>query len=156
MSWLGDLFATYYSHKKCMFCAFRVIFRVVLKKKFIFPSHIVTVHCFVHPSLFQTHRSHSQNSIFHHHLFTNLQEKVWVIFFSQSISCFSPWFLGFWVFVWIWKYDVEYGLWIFCWVWCLGFIGFGSMMLIVHALHVCFSFWVLYLVCVVLCILYPW
>ena len=61
---------------------------------------------------------------FLHHLFTNLQEKVWILTFPQSISCFLP--LNFWIlyFFWIWKYDVEYGLWIFCWVWCLGFIGF--------------------------------
>ena len=38
----------------------------------------------------------------------------------------------------------------------MGFVGFGCMMLIIHVFMFAFLFQVLYFVCVVLCISYPW
>ena len=63
--------------------------------------------------------------------------------FSLILKVFyvsSPRFLGFCVFVEIWKYDVRIWLSMFCWVLFMGFVGFVSIMLIIHVLHVCFSF----------------
>ena len=123
-----------------MFCALRFIFRVVFKKISFFPRLLWLFIVLSVPLPSKLTVLIHKTSIFHHHLFTNLQEKVWFIYFSQSISCFSPWFLRLCVFVEIWKYNVEYGLWIFCWVCCMGFVSFGCMLPIIHVFHVYFSF----------------
>ena len=47
-------------------------FQGCFQKLFIFPSHLVTVHNLVRPSLFQNHHSHSQSLHFLHLFFTNL------------------------------------------------------------------------------------
>ena len=62
------------------------LFQNRFQKLFIFPLHLVTIHLLVCLFLFQKH--HVQTKILHIvlHLFTNLQEKVWVLFLSQYIS----------------------------------------------------------------------
>ena len=52
-------------------------------KLFSFPSNILSVHC----PLSLTHRISHLNHHFHHLLNFNLQKKVWVFLFSQSILC---------------------------------------------------------------------
>ena len=81
---LGNLFATWFSHEKCVFYALGTVFKILS----IFPSFILTIHCLVRSSLSQTHRvTLKKSNVFLHHLFFKLQEKVWVFHLSQSISC---------------------------------------------------------------------
>ena len=115
-------------------------FQGSFQKLFIFSLHIVTVHSLVRPSLFQTHHFHSQNLHFFHHLLTNLQEKVWVLSFSQCNFLFLS-YCGF-----LLRFEhmmFEYGLLMFCWVWSMGFVG---IMLYIHV----FFFFKIFFSCLLL------
>ena len=99
---------------------FEGYFQDSFQKLFSFPSHIVTVHPLPHKLTVFSNKS----SIFLYHLFINLQEKVWVLYFSQSISWFLPWFLGFCVFIWdlkIWCSNMD----------CVYFVAFDDWGLLV-------------------------
>ena len=95
-----------------------------VSKLFIFPSHLLTIHLLVCLSLFQNHRVHSQTLHILPHFFTNLQEKVWILFLSHYISHLCLWFLGLGVFddiceydAWIWVFDALVRLRCgFCWL----------------------------------------
>ena len=54
------------------------LFQDRFQKLFIFPSQLVIIHLLVCLSLFQNHRVHTHILHILLHLFTNLQEKVWV------------------------------------------------------------------------------
>ena len=156
VTWTGDLFTNHSSRKKRVFCTLKVIFRAIFKNFSFFP-------CILWLFIVLSVSASSKLIVFTHKtsIFVIISSPIFKkrYGFSLFLKVFhvsSPGFLGFCVFVWILKYDVEYGLWIFCWVWCLGSIGFGSILPIIHVFHVYFSFWVLYLVCVVFCISYPW
>ena len=82
-TWSGDLFVTYFSHENCVFCDLRI----VKKKKKVFPRSfwlfiVLSVHLSHKLTVFLSKIHH-----FRHRLFFKLQEKVWVFYFSQSISC---------------------------------------------------------------------
>ena len=95
-----------------------------VSKLFIFPSHLLIIHLLVYLSLFQNHRVHSQTLHILPHFFTNLQEKVWILFLSHYISHLCLWFLGLGVFddvceydAWIWVFDALVRLRCgFCWL----------------------------------------
>ena len=95
-----------------------------VSKLFIFPSHLLTIHLLVCLSLFQNHRVHSQTLHILPHFFTNLQEKVWILFLSHYISHLFLQFLELGVFddiceydAWIWVFDALVRLRCgFCWL----------------------------------------
>ena len=134
----GDLFATHSSCERHVFYALGVFFKTILKNFLVFP-HIMWMFIV---SLFKLIVFTLKNSVFLHHLFTNIQEKVWVIYFSQSISCFQPlisWIVCF-VESWkiccsntIWVYFVKFDEWVLLVliVWCLLYI-FSCLLLILE------------------------
>ena len=107
----GDLFATWFSRKKCVFCALRTVFK---NFQFSLEYFLLFIVLFIHLS--------PKTSLVLHHLIFNLHEKVWVFLFSLSISCLFPWFLGLLSYCWDLRYMMfEYGLGLFLWVWLTGF-----------------------------------
>ena len=143
----GDLLATYSSHEKHVFCTSRVKSKTVFKKLFSFPLHhmLFSLSCKPLPlpkPPFSLTKPPFSSSILHQ----SSRKGMDCLLFSKYFMFLALDFLDF---VFLLRFEImllEYGLLMFCWVWCMGFVGFGSIILIIHVLHVCFSF---------LCII-PW
>ena len=83
VAWFGDLFATWFSRKKRMFCALRTVFKTF---QFSLEHFLLFIVLFVHLSHKLTMFLLKATIVLHLFYF-NLQEKVWVFYFWLSISC---------------------------------------------------------------------
>ena len=136
-TWLGDLFATHSSLEKHVFCTNRVIFKTVFKNFSVFPCiTCFFIVLFASPSS-KTSIFSNKTSIFFINPSSIFKKRYEFSLIHKVFHVSSPRFLGFCVYVEIWKYDVW--IW-FYWHCFMGFLGFVSIMPILHVLHVCVSF----------------
>ena len=104
-TWIGDLFVTYYSHEKRMFCTLRVIFRAVFKNFSFFPRiSWLFIILFAPPSAKINVFTHKHYILFI--ISSSIFEKRYgFCLFLNVFHVSSLRFLGFCVCVEIWKYD---------------------------------------------------
>ena len=98
--------------KKACFAQY---FQDSFQKLFVFPSHLVTIHCLVRPSLFENHHFHTQNPPFSSSfLYQSPRKGMGFLLFSKYFMFLALEFLDF---VFLLRFEnmmLEYGLLMFC------------------------------------------